>query len=195
MKRGQAIIPWGLLLILLTAGTVFASETACPTPHATPPRLFLQTDHLKTSSPAGRTDNPAGPKGYQLDAALIGSATASDAAKTDNAPVALATEKDLTALHLKTDSAITPYVGAGVTTGPEAEESPGLSSFEAEREAERQAYLLGAGVGCDLSKSARLNLGYRYAAGNLPELSGTKPSTTEPESDDHHISFGLKLDF
>lgn len=195
MKKGLAIIPWGLLMVLLTTGTLCASEIACPTTHTTPPRLFLQTDHLKIPAPAVPTADTVGQKGYERDSSLIGDVPASATSHVDNSSVELAAEKDLAALRIKTDSAVTPYIGAGVATGPDAEETPGLSSFEAEREAERQAYLLGAGLACDLSHSARLNLGYQYSTGNLPELSGIRLNTAEPENDDHHISFGLKLDF
>lgn len=195
MKHGLTVLPGGLLLIILAAGATFASEIACPNPSTKPPRLYLQTDHLKIPALPESTDNPAAQKGYQINEALIGGVPASAPTQTDNSSVELAAEKDLAALRIKTEGAITPYVGAGVTTVPEAEETPGLSSFEAEREAERQAYLLGAGLACDLSQSTRLNLGYRYSTGNLPELSGVGLNAAEPESDDHNISFGLKLDF
>lgn len=195
MKGGLVIIPWGLLVVLLTAGTAFASGAACPRPLTTPPRLFLQTDHLKIPGLNEPSDHPAGQQGYQLDTSLIGIADTAGIAKTDNAPVALTAEKDLAALRLRTDGPINPYIGAGVTAVPEAAETPGLSDFEAEREADLQAYQLGAGFACDLSHSARLNLGYRYSAGNLSELAGIKPNTAEPEESKHHLSFGLKLDF
>jgi hypothetical protein len=195
MKNGLAVFPGGLLLIMLAAGTIFASEIACPNPPTKPPRLFLQTDHLKIPAPPEPTANPAAQKGFQFNKSLIGGNPASGTTHTDNSSVELAAEKDLAALRIKTDSSVTPYVGAGVVTGPEAEETPGLSDFEADREAERQAYLLGAGLACDLSHSARLNLGYRYSTGNLPELSGLGLNPAEPASDDHHLSFGLKLDF
>ncbi|HEY7746252.1 MAG TPA: hypothetical protein VIA07_07940 [Desulfuromonadales bacterium] len=195
MKNGLALIPGGLLLVLLAAGTIFASETACLTPRTSPPRLFLQTDHLKVPASPKSTGNPADQKGYQLNEALILGVPAPPTTQTGNSSVELAGEKDLAALRIKTDGAITPYVGAGVATGPDAEATPGLSEFEAEREAERQEYLLGAGLACDLSQSTRLNLGYRYSTGSLPELSGLGLNSAEPESDDHHLSFGLKLDF
>lgn len=195
MKRGLAVMPGILLVIMLAAGSIFAAENACPSPRAALPRLLHQTDHPQVHGPSGQIDNAAGRKGYRIDASLIGGGPASGASPTDRSPVELTTEKDLAALRIKTDSAVTPYVGAGVTTGAEAEEAPGISSFEAERETERQAYMFGAGLACDLSHSARFNLGYRYSAGSLPELSGIKPNTTEPASSDHNISFGLKLDF
>lgn len=195
MKGGLVIIPWGLLVVLLSAGTAFASGTACPHPRTTPSRLFLQTDHLKISRLNEPTDHPDGQQGYQLDASLIGIAPTAGTARIDNAPVALTAEKDLAALRLKTDGPINPYIGAGVTPVPEAAETPGLSDFEAERGADLQAYQLGAGFACDLSRSARINLGYRYSAGNLSELAGIQPNTTEAEESKHHLSFGLKLDF
>jgi hypothetical protein len=195
MKNGLAILPGGLFLIMLAAGTLFASEIACPTPPAKPPRLFLQTDHLKIPAPAESTANPADQKGYQRNEALIRGVPASTTTQTGNSSVEFAGEKDLAALRIKTEGAITPYVGAGVATGPDVEETPGLSSFEADREAERQELLVGAGLACDLSQSTRLNLGYRYSTGSLPELSGLGLNSAEPESDDHHLSFGLKLDF
>jgi hypothetical protein len=195
MKHGLVVLPGGLLLILLAAGTLFASEIACPGPPAKPPRLFLQTDHLKIPALPESTDNPVAQQGYQRNEALIRGVPASAPTQTDNSSVELAAEKDLAALRIKTDGTITPYVGAGVATGPDAEETPGLSTYEAEREAERQELLVGAGLACDLSQSTRLNLGYRYSTGNLPELSGVGLNVAEPESDDHNISFGLKLDF
>lgn len=195
MTRGLRFIPGVLLGIVLAAGTAFASGTACPRPSDTPPRLFLQTDHLKLPGPNEPSDHPAGQKGYQLDATLSGGVPTPASAPTDHPSVALSAEQDLAALRLKTDGPINPYVGAGVTTVPEAAETPGISGFEAGREADRQAYQLGAGLACDLSRSARLNLGYRYSAGNLSELSGIKPTYTDPEESRHHLSFGLKLDF
>jgi hypothetical protein len=195
MHRGLTIILGGLLEIPLSVGAIFAGAPPCPTTPSTLPRLFLQTDHLKTFAPSEFADSSDGPKDYVLDASLIRGAPVSDASQADHSAVELATEKDLAALRIKTDGAVTPYVGAGVTAVPEVDATPGISKFEAERESERQAYLLGAGLACDLSHSARLNLGYRYAAGNLPELSGSKPTATETDRDDHHISFGLKLDF
>jgi opacity protein-like surface antigen len=195
MENGLAIIPGGLLLIMLAAGTIFASEIACPNPPTKPPRLFLQTDHLKIPAPPESTGNPAGQKGYQRNETLIRGVPAATTTQTSNSSVELAGEKDLAALRIKTEGAITPYVGAGVATGPDAEETPGLSTFEAEREAERQELLVGAGLACDLSQSTRLNLGYRYSTGNLPELPGVGLVAPEPENDDHNISFGLKLDF
>jgi hypothetical protein len=195
MKNWLVIIPGALLLIMLATGTIFATEIACPSPPAKPPRLYLQTDHLKVPAPPESTAKPADQKGYQRNEALIRGVPASTTTQTGNSSVELAEEKDLAALRIKTDGTITPYVGAGVATGPDAEETPGLSEFEAEREAERQEYLLGAGLACDLSQATRLNLGYRYSTGSLPELSGLGLNSADPESDDHHLSFGLKLDF
>jgi hypothetical protein len=196
MKHGLAVFPGSLLLIMLAAGTIFASEIACPNPLIKPPRVFLQTDHLKTPAAPEPIDNPVDQKGYRFNKSLIGGNSVFGTTQTDHTPVELAAEQDLAALRIKTDSSVTPYVGAGVATGPDAAETPGLSRYEAEREAERQEYLLGAGLACDLSQSARLNLGYRYSTGNLPEeLSGLGLNPAEPASDDHHLSFGLKLDF
>lgn len=196
MKYGLAVFPGGLLLIMLAAGTLFASESACPNPLIKPPRVFLQTDHLKGPDPPESNGNSADEKGYRLNEALIGGSPVAGSTQTDKSSVELAAEQDLAALRIKNDSSVTPYVGAGVATGPDAEATPGLSRYEAEREAERQEYLLGAGLKCDLSQSARLNLGYRYSTGNLPEeLSGLGLNPAEPASDDHHLSFGLKLDF
>lgn len=182
-------------MILLSVGIIFASETPCPTTQTNRPRLFLQTDNLKTITPTGLTSDADRQKAYQLDTSLIESVVSSSNPKADISDVELATEKDLAALRLKTDGTITPYIGAGIITAPEPEETPGISEFEAELESDRQSYLLGAGLACDLNNSARLNLGYRYSAGNLPELNGTKLATPEAEREDHHISFGLKLDF
>jgi opacity protein-like surface antigen len=195
MRRGLTIISGGLLAILVSAGASFASEPPCPITQSSAPRLFLQTDNLKLTVSGSLAAYPENQQDYQLDTSLIGGATSSAAARTDYSSVELRAEEELAALRIRTDGAVTPYVGAGITTVPEAEETPGLSSFEAEREAERQAYLLGAGLACNLSHTARLNLGYRYAAGNLSELSGIKPTAAELENDDHHLSFGLKLDF
>jgi len=195
VKNGLVVIPGGLLLIMLAAGATFATEIACPNPRAKSQKIFLQTDHLKIPVTTESTDNLAGQKGYQLNESLIGGVVSPPSTQNDNAPVELSAEKDLAALRLKTENGVTPYVGAGLATAPDTEESPGLSRYEAEREAERQEYLLGAGFACDLNQSARLNLGYRYSTGNLPELSGTGLKSAEPENDDHKISFGLKLDF
>lgn len=195
MRRGLVIIPGGLLAILLSAGTLMAAEPPCPTTQTSPPRLFLQTDNLKTLPPMDLVANVSRTNTYRLDRTLVGDGGSSQPAKANSSPVELSAETDMAALHIKTDGAITPYVGAGLSSTPEPEATPGISEFEAEREADRQSYLLGAGLACDLSHSARLNLGYRYSAGNLPELSGSRLDDTGTERDDHHISFGLKLDF
>jgi len=192
MRRGLMIIPGGLVVILLSFGAGFASDAPCPTSQTSRPRLFLQTDNLKTITQTGVSSDADWQKTYQLDTSLIDSVVSSSNPKADITAVELAAEKDLAALRIKTEGTITPYVGAGITATPEPEETPGISEFEAELESERQSYLLGAGLACDLSNAARLNLGYRYSAGNLPEFTD---STPEAERDDHHISFGLKLDF
>lgn len=195
MSRGRMIMFGGVLLTLLTAGVAAASDAPCPTTQQTArPRLFLQTDNLKTVAPAN-FDDLEKPKAYQLDASLIGGRAAASPAKATASAVELSAETDMAAVRIKTESAITPYVGAGVSAAPEPEATPGISEFEAEREAERQSYLLGAGLACDLSHSARLNLGYRFATGNVTELSGARLDNGETDRDDHHISFGLKLDF
>lgn len=195
MRSGLTIFPGGLLVVLLTAGATFAAEPPCPISQTSRPRLFLQTDHLQIAQPAELAESAERDVGYRLDTSLIDASPSADPQKTDNSPVELRSEQELAALRIRTDGAVTPYVGAGLTTVPEVNETPGISKFEAELESERQAYLLGAGLACDLSHSARLNLGYRYAGSNLPELSGSKPTATETDRDDHHISFGLKLDF
>lgn len=194
MHRRLATVLFALLPSILAAGAALASGAACPVPPDGAPRQFLHAYHLQITGlpdPSALTD---GGNDYQLDESLIGGSRSTESSKQDNSPVALADERDLAALQIRTDSSITPYIGAGVSTGPEDEEAPGLSSFEAAEEAERQSYQLGAGLDCELSNSARLNLGYRYSAGNLPEISGTRQNPAEP-AEDHNISFGLKLDF
>lgn len=195
MRKGLVIIPGGLLTILLSAGAIIAAELPCPTKQTTPPRLFLQTDNLKTLPPMDLVANLNRTKTYRLDRALVGGGGSSPSGKSNASPVELSADTDMAAVHIKTDGAITPYVGAGLSAAPEPEATPGISAFEAEREADRQSYLLGAGLACDLSQSARLNLGYRYSTDKLPELSGNRLDDTGTERDDHHISFGLKLDF
>lgn len=196
MKYGFSIIP-AAFLVFLTAGMASATEpSSCPNPLLKPLRPFLQTDHLAISALTDTSGEVPAQGGYQLNKILIGSDPSSSAAPAaNNSSVELAAEQDLAALRIKTEGNITPYVGAGISTGPEGEEAPGLSEYEAEREAERQEYLVGAGLDCELNHSTRLNLGYRYSTGNLPEFTSTGLSATEPENDDHHISFGLKLDF
>jgi len=196
MRRGLVIIPGGVLMLLLSAGATLALEAPCTTTtQPNRPHLFLQTDNLKALSPTDAGADLDIARAYQLNPSLIGSVNSSTPTRFSTPPVELSAETDIAAVRIKTESSITPYVGAGVSTAPEPEATPGISEFEAEREAERQSYLLGAGLACDLSQSARLNLGYRYATGNVTELSGARLDNTETDRDDHHISFGLKFDF
>lgn len=196
MRRGRIIIPGGLLMTLLAAGVVMALDAPCPTTNnAVRPRLFLQTDNLKALSLAHLGDDLERPKTYQFDPSLIDGNASVNPAKTTASAVELIAETDLAAVRIRTEGAITPYVGAGVSATPEPEATPGISEFEAEREAERQSYLIGAGLACDISHTARLNLGYRFATGNVTELSGARLDNEETDREGHHISFGLKLDF
>lgn len=183
MRTGLAVILGGLL-VCLASGTSFASELTSPNPRS-------------SSSLPSTVGNPTPPAaiGYTLNESLIGRARET-VEQTENPDIEIETKKDLTAVSIKTETSFTPYVGAGVATAPEAQETPGVSDFEAAKEAERQDYRLGAGLGCELSKVARLDLGYRYSNENLTLLPSTQPGTAETDAaGDHHISVGLKMAF
>jgi len=190
MRKGLSIFLGMTLFFGLTAEASFAMEQICKV--APPGHVLSLLNDVQLQSPDSESSDAPG---FALREDLVGDNL--EGAASENPEIDIEAKDDLAAVSIKTTGALTPYVGAGITTGEDAAEAPGLDAIEAALEADRQSYKLGAGFGCELSKSARLDLGYRYSKDNLSLLPGTGAGTAvgDPVDDDHHISIGLQFDF
>jgi opacity protein-like surface antigen len=131
-----------------------------------------------------------------LDENLVGREAARKAAEgaTGEGPVTTAVEEEMAAVRFRTESAVTPYVGAGLTD-PDKDEGPGTTRPVTVEEEKRKPYV-GAGIGCDLGGGSRFNLGYRYSTGTSADGTDAQPiDKTDQPPESHDFSFRLKLDF
>ncbi|ALC17949.1 hypothetical protein DSOUD_3229 [Desulfuromonas soudanensis] len=188
---GQNSTYWmGLLFFtLLTALPAFgAGNSSCPLPPTSSPALHY--DRIEIPSLEGAPGTVAEP-----DTSPFTDLKVPDAPPAP--PVVGSTPKTKgVSLRFETASPFTPYLGAAI--GPSAADATPAGrpdSAPPENLEQSSAYLLSAGIACDLNRGARLNLGYRYATHSLPELANPLGLDSDPAGDDHHISVGLKLAF
>jgi len=194
MRKGLSILLGMMLCFGLTVEAAFAMEATeqMKVCKLAPPGHILSL--LNDVRMQGVESDPVSEPGFALNQELIGDDLRSEPSEATD--IDIEAKDDLAAVSIKTTGTVTPYVGAGITTGEEIAEAPGVDAIEAAQEAERQSYKLGAGFGCELSKTTRLDLGYRYSKENFTLLPGTGTgATTDPATDDHHISIGLQFDF
>lgn len=175
-------------MTLLTALPAFGAGNSCPLPLISPPSLHY--DRIEIPSIEGAEGTVAEP-----DTRLFSDLRVPDAPAPVSSDGSLATSRGA-AVRFETVSPFTPYLGAAIgPVDPDALPVGKPDSAPPENLPPTSAYLLSAGVACDLNRGAQLNLGYRYATGSLPELANPLGLASDPADDDHHISVGLKLAF
>jgi hypothetical protein len=177
-----------LFLTLLTAWPAFGAGNSCPLPLISLPALHY--DRLQIPEIEGGTETVPEP-----DVSLFTDLKAPDLPSTDFAAGSTPKARGA-AVRFETATPFTPYLGAAI--GPPATDATPAGrpdSAPPENLEQPSAYLLSAGVACQLNRGAQLNLGYRYATGSLPELANPLGLASDPASDDHHLSVGLKLAF
>lgn len=188
-KLARVLCAAGVVMSMATVGA--AADLLCPAGHRPP---FLAYTPLKLNPPEAVPPAPA-PGTYVLDEKLAGKEM-KDAGAGQKEPQAVVTgvEEEMPAVRFKTETAITPYVGAGLSD-PNEEKGPGTPR-PVPVEEEKPAPYLGAGIGCDLGSSARLNLGYRYSSTDRPNTGTPSSAEKTPLPDDNHdFSLRFKLDF
>jgi hypothetical protein len=178
-----------LFLTLLTALPAFgAGNNNCPLPLTSAPALHY--DRIEIPSLDGAEGTVEGP-----DTGLFSDLRVPDAPSAPPAVGPTPRSKSVS-VRFETASPFTPYLGAAIgPVEPDALPVGKPDSAPPENLPPTSAYLLSAGVACDLNRGAQLNLGYRYATGSLPELANPLGLASDPDDDDHHISVGLKLAF
>lgn len=178
-----------LFFTLLTALPAFgAGNNNCPLPLTSAPALHY--DRIEIPSLHGAEGTAEGP-----DTRLFSDLRVQDAPAATSSAGSAATSRGA-AVRFETASPFTPYLGAAIgPVEPDALPVGKPDSAPPENLPPTSAYLLSAGVACQLNRGAQLNLGYRYATGSLPELANPLGLASDPADDDHHISVGLKLAF
>jgi opacity protein-like surface antigen len=181
---------------LLLAAPAFGNDPTCPKPLSGAP--FLDYERLQVVAQAGQ-EKAEKDDSYTLNPSLSGGGGqtgGNEAGKSEKPPLEVSAEEEMAAVRFNTETAVTPYVGAGLAEPKEAT-VPGASHPDPAREEELTPFL-GAGIGCDLGNSTRLNLGYRYSNSALsPPGILTDPKSADPAatSDGYDLSFGLKIGF
>lgn len=159
----------GTLLILLCLPT-FSAQSA-----QYPPRLtFLPCSDINRPLP-GKSLSLAEP------ARLLLAEPESEQSRPKVPPeerVRVEAGEELVSFLFPTPTVFTPWVGAGLVEGDEAE-------FPS-------AYRFGAGFGCDLGPLTRLNLGYRFSSHLGLDSSD---STAANDEERHLFSLGLRKSF
>jgi opacity protein-like surface antigen len=124
-------------------------------------------------------------------------ATPKTSSYTDTSDVDLGSRAGLTALTFKNPSGVSPYLGAGVASTDEVKKKAPGPTASVPKEGNIYAYELGAGIGCNLDSSTKLNFGYRYAtnAGTGLTQEDALQSDMNPVDQGHQISMGLQVGF
>jgi opacity protein-like surface antigen len=106
-------------------------------------------------------------------------------------------QSGLTSLTFKSPSGVNPYLGAGVASTDEVKKHVPGPTASIPEESNIYAYEVGAGIGCDLDNSTKLNLGYRYAtnAGAGLTQEDAIQSDLNPVDQGHQISMGIQVGF
>jgi len=107
---------------------------------------------------------------------------------------ALDLEASLPVMEFKSESPLTPYVGAGILPEDQKKKEDYLSVDPTAKVDDGIMYGLAAGIGYDLGNDAKFNVGYCYSPSKLPGFLNL-PILPDPLEEDHLLNVNLKLNF
>lgn len=190
MKKNILIIFLSCLLPLVPLSAL-ASEAPQAKSH----------NHCKLSllRPDNNLTQPSDP-GLELQTKLLPNLTAAkdnQAAGATSGEFDLGSREGLTALTFRNPSGVNPYLGAGVASTDGAKKDTSEANASVPQEGNVYAYEVGAGIGCNLDKSTKLNFGYRYAtnAGSVLTQEDALNRDLSPVNQGHQISMGIQVGF
>jgi hypothetical protein len=103
---------------------------------------------------------------------------------------------DLTSLNIRTDSGLTPYLGARFGLSDPANSLMVVPKKVAQEEKTNfLPYRLGFGFGCEMNKNLTLNLGYRVALPTQLLLKDSFRRGLEPPQQGSELSLRIRLNF